>query len=308
MPAMRRPMMRRHSGKRPPARAGAAATSWEPVAGWYRDHLREEGSLLREVVYPGALRMLGLARGAKLLDIACGEGSFVQLAVKEGAVAVGIDASPGLIRAAEKKHVPRATFAVADARKFVDALRALPRGGAPPRAPRGATPIGMPAVKPKPVPPRPAAGPVAFNGASCLLAVQNIDTLEAVFRDAARVLVPNAPFVIVMSHPAFRIPRQSGWGWDEERKLQYRRIDRYATAFDVPIQAHPGGAAHVVTRTFHRPLAAYVAALAAAGFVVDAMEEWSSTRVSDSGPKANAENLARTEIPMFLAIRARRIV
>ena len=43
-----------------------------------------------------------------------------------------------------------------------------------------------------------------------------------------------------------------------------------------------------------------------AGLPVDTVEEWSSQRVSNPGPRAEAENLARAEIPMFLAIRARK--
>ena len=74
----------------------------------------------------------------------------------------------------------------------------------------------------------------------------------------------------------------------------------------MPIQAHPGSAPDVVTHSFHRPLQAYVKALSASGFVLADLEEWSSHRVSDSGPKARAENASRTEIPMFLALVARK--
>jgi hypothetical protein len=41
--------------------------------------------------------------------------------------------------------------------------------------------------------------------------------------------------------------------------------------------------------------------------LVDAIEEWPSHKISTSGPRAAAENLARKEIPMFMAIRAVRI-
>lgn len=94
--------MRRHS----PKRSHGVATSWEPVASWYREHLREERSLLREVVYPNALRALGPERGKRYLDVVCGEGSFAQLITKAGASVVGIDASQSFIRAAEKKRIP----------------------------------------------------------------------------------------------------------------------------------------------------------------------------------------------------------
>lgn len=63
-----------------------------------------------------------------------------------------------------------------------------------------------------------------------------------------------------------------------------------------------------MTTTYHRPLSAYVAAFVRAEFAVTGLEEWASSRTSDSGPHAKAENLARREIPMFLAIIAKRTV
>ena len=36
---------------------------------------------------------------------------------------------------------------------------------------------------------------------------------------------------------------------------------------------------------------------------MDALEEWASHKISTSGPRAGAENTARKEIPLFMAIR-----
>jgi hypothetical protein len=74
-----------------------------------------------------------------------------------------------------------------------------------------------------------------------------------------------------------------------------------------PIVTHPGKDPKRYTWTFHRPLQSYVKALRGAGLVVDALEEWASHKRSDSGPRAKAENTARREIPMFLALRAVKI-
>jgi hypothetical protein len=41
---------------------------------------------------------------------------------------------------------------------------------------------------------------------------------------------------------------------------------------------------------------------------VDALEEWPSHKTSTSGPRAPAENVARKEIPMFLAVRAVKVM
>lgn len=257
-------------GRPPGRRAAAAKTSWEGVAKWYGKHLEKEDTFQKAVVFPGAERLLSAAPGKRYLDIACGEGAFSrELARKPGVRVAGFDASPSLVARAKKLAPNGVEYLVADAKAFASKY--------------------------------PAA---SFDGAVCILAIQNIDEPGPVFRDAAKVLKSGAKLVLVMNHPAFRQPRQSGWGWDEARKLQYRRVDKYLGIYDVPIQAHPGSAPDVVTHSYHRPLQAYVKALAAAGFLVADLEEWGSHRVSDSGPKARAENAARNEIPMFLAIVA----
>lgn len=272
---MRSRILRQHARRRKPLRRSPAsphaAAGWEGVALWYREHLREEGSLLRSVVYPRALRLLAPVRGKQYLDIACGEGTFAAMVAARGADVMGVDAAPSLIRAAERKRIARAKFLVADARACA------PRVGAEP-----------------------------FAGATCLLAIANIEPFVSVFTEAAVALAPGAPFVLVLAHPCFRIPRQSGWGWDEARGLQYRRVDRYATPLAIPVAVRPGVAPGAVTTTYHRPLAAYVAALAEAGFVIAAIEEWASDRVSDRGSRQRAEDRSRAEIPVFLAIRAER--
>jgi len=142
-----------------------------------------------------------------------------------------------------------------------------------------------------------------FAAAACLLAIQNIHPIAPVFASVARVLRPLGRFVVVMMHPAFRNPKETHWGWDDQQKVQYRRVDRYLTPRKEPIVTHPGKGKEY-TWTFHRPIEAYVKPLRNAGLLIDAIEEWPSHKTSTSGPRAPAENVARKEIPMFLAIRA----
>jgi SAM-dependent methyltransferase len=142
-----------------------------------------------------------------------------------------------------------------------------------------------------------------FDSAACVLAIQNIHPIAPVFEGVAHALKPAGKLVMVMMHPCFRGPKETGWGWDEQKKVQYRRVDRYLLPRKAPIVTHPGRKGSPYTWTFHRPVQDYVKALSRAGLMIDAIEEWPSHKHSNSGPRARAENVARAEIPMFMAMR-----
>jgi ubiquinone/menaquinone biosynthesis C-methylase UbiE len=248
-------------------------TSWQRVAKPYGNWVQREDSLQQELVYPGALRLLSPKKGQKYLDVACGEGSFTQLIAKAGAEVVGVDLSAKLVEMAKKRHVDRATFRVGNAK---ECARYFEQN--------------------------------AFAGATCILALQNIDDIFPVFADVARVIQGGGVFICVLNHPMFRTPRMTSWGFDEGKKMQYRRIDGYFTAHEIPIVANPSkGQGSAVTYSYHRPFAQYVAAAKAAGLVLVDAEEWVSPRSSDSGPRAKAENRSRAEIPLFMALVFRKM-
>ncbi len=268
------PRRGKHEDRRGPRQAAGRPAGWQNVARWYSSYLEGQDTYQEQVVFPGVLKLLAPKAGATYLDIACGEGALAQKIAAAGARVVGFDAAPALFEKARRRGLAAgAEFLVGDAQRFPDAIRAR-----------------------------------RFDGAVCVLAIQNIKDMRAVFAEAAKVLAPGAPLVLVLNHPAFRVPRQSDWGWDEVKKTMYRRVDRYLTPLDIPILMNPGQKSRkpLTTMSYHRPLQDYVTALAAVGFTVAALEEWVSHRASDSGPRAKAENRSRAEFPLFLALRARR--
>jgi hypothetical protein len=127
----------------------------------------------------------------------------------------------------------------------------------------------------------------SFDAVTFLLSIQDIEPLDATLGSASWALRPGGRVAVLMTHPCFRVPRQSGWGWDAGRRLQYRRVDRYLTQLAVPMKAYGAGRVGA-TRSYHRPLGAYVNGLAAHGLLVDRVEEVA----------------AEEEIPLFLGIRA----
>lgn len=284
-PKLPRPLRDAHGPIRPkppePDAPASPPTHWGDAAEWYDNLVGEEGSEYhREVVLPGALRLLACKPGDHVVDIACGQGVLCRTLARQGVASTGIDAAADLIRHAKDRNrqlspqptadCPLPTYYTADVRDL------------------------------------PFLREDEFSAAACLLAIQNLNPIGPVFSTVARTLKPMGRFVIVMMHPCFRSPKESSWGWDEKAKVQYRRVDRYLLPRKVPILTHPGMNKDY-TWTFHKPIEAYVKSLRNAGLLVDALEEWPSHKTSTSGPRAPAENVARKEIPMFLALRAVKI-
>jgi len=144
-----------------------------------------------------------------------------------------------------------------------------------------------------------------FDAVVFLLSIQDMDQMERVLESAAWTLKPGGRVAMVLTHPAFRVPRQSGWGWDEGRKLHFRRVDSYLTPLAVPMKNLPGKT-KAATRSFHRPLGAYVNALADAGLLVEQMDEIPAHKIAAPMSSVQAAHRARQEIPLFLGLRARK--
>lgn len=289
-----------HAGKP----AAPQVTHWGEVAEWYDTLVGDEGSEYhREVIIPGVLRMLGESeikpptrrekkenkearQTQDILDLACGQGVLCRRLAQVGHRVVGIDAAETLIAAARKRNEADRLAIRYD---MADATRL--------RNEAGAFAAGLAAE--------------SFDAITLVLAIQNITPLSPVWQACRGLLKPGGRLILVMMHPCFRVPRQSDWHWDDKTGTQERTIRQYLTSTTIPIQTHPGLAAHgkdeASTTHFHRPLQAYVNTLGYAGLLIDHIEEWASHKKSQPGPRQAALDKARKEVPMFLALRARRV-
>jgi 2-polyprenyl-3-methyl-5-hydroxy-6-metoxy-1,4-benzoquinol methylase len=280
------------------------------VADWYDTLVGDDGSEFhREVILPGLLRLLQREpgpdepahapsrrerkRGPQLgplhiLDLACGQGVVARRLAGAGATVLGVDAAAPLIEAARRRnetdHLPL-RYEVADATRLLKEDHTL-------------------------VPP---LEPGAFDAITLVLAIQNITPLSPVWHACHAALKPGGSLIVIMMHPAFRIPRAADWLWEPtvEGGTQARIVRQYLSSTRIEIQTHPGLAAHgkseSTTPHFHRPLQAYINTLGNAGLLIDHMEEWPSHKTSQAGPRKAALDKSRKEIPMFLALRARKL-
>ncbi|MDB5244213.1 MAG: hypothetical protein JWN18_83 [Parcubacteria group bacterium] len=243
-------------------------TSWGKVADWYSDYLGQEDTYQRKVILPNLLRILAPQRGERILDLGCGQGFFAAEVVKSGAAVVGADIAPELIREAAA-NVKDATFFEAPAANLAFAHDA------------------------------------SFDAAYSVLALQNIEDLGAVFIELKRVLKPGGRCIAVVNHPAFRVLKRSSWGWDEKGGVQYRRVDGYLSGATVRIDMHPGERESQKTISYHRSLQDLFKSFTKSGLAVTRLEEWISHKSSETGPRQSAEDAARKEIPLFMALEMR---
>ncbi len=251
-------------------------TSWGNVASWYDTHLEKTGDTYHEkVVYPNLARLLGDVKGKHVLDLACGQGQFSRLLAEAGASVIGVDVGKALLDIAEKKNKPY-KFKIFYYNTASHDLYMIKDG--------------------------------TQDIVVCVLALQNIENLQETLKEVSRVLAKDGTFVCVLNHPSFRIPRGSGWGYNEHEQVQYRRIESYLSEAKVKIDMTPGSTTDKkFTYSFHRPLQVYVKAFAKNHLAITRLEEWESHRKSEKGPKQKVEDKARKEIPLFMCIECRKI-
>ena len=243
-------------------------SSWDSSDRWYGGIVGEKGHYYHQaVILPNLIKLLDLKPGLSLLDMGCGNGVLAR-SLPKGIDYTGIDSAKGLVDQA-KKLTGGGKFFVGDA------TRELP-------------------IEKK-----------DFDRVSFVLSFQNMEDGKGALAQAKRHLKKGGLLTLVLNHPSFRIPRQSGWGEDEAAKLMYRRVNLYMSGLKIPIQTHPGlKEKSQTTYSFHHPLSTYSAWLHELRFSIEQIQEWCSDKKSE-GSRAKMEDRARKEIPLFMAIAAR---
>lgn len=266
--------MRQHRARPEREVAPAAETAWEPQAGWYDQRQGERGDDFHsQLVLPAVLRQLQARPGQRVLDVCCGQGVLGRHLAEAGMEVVGIDASPSLIEAARARAGHRERYVVGDARTL-DAV--------------------LPGQR--------------FDHAAVVLAIQDLDPIEPVFAGLRALVKPGGRIVMVLTHPCFRIPKRTAWGFDEEVGVQYRRLEGYMTPLSLPIKTHPGQVNDSSSTTsFHRPLHHLLTAMGTAGLAVIGCEELCSHRRGTQGIRSGAEDRAAKEFPVFMVLTATRL-
>ena len=247
-------------------------TSWGKVANWYDELLESDAdSYQQKVILPNLIRLLAPKAGERVLDLACGSGFFSRVVASMGAEVYATDISAELISLAKGKSTTNIRYYVGRG----DSLSFLKEG--------------------------------SIDKAIIVLALQNIKEVRGTLKEVARVLKPFGSLFIVLNHPVLRVPKASVWGFDEEKNVQYRRVDSYLSEASFEIDMNPSKVGGAKTLSFHRSLQFYFKELRTAGFAVGTLEEWISHKKSQKGPRQRAEDNARKEIPLFMCLGAYKL-
>lgn len=235
---------------------------------WYSKAVGAEGLFYhKNLILPKSLELLNLKKGDSLIDLGCGQG-ILNRYIPKGIYYQGIDISKSLVQEARKMiRNKNSRFDTGDITKELKIKKN------------------------------------DFTHAAIILTLQNVENYQKVFDNAFKHLKTNGKLLIVINHPYFRIPRQTSWQIDHQKKLQYRRVDRYLTPLKIPINMNPGQPNTKITWSFHYPLQDYVNGLSKVGFLIEKIEEWVSPKIS-VGKASKMENRARSEFPLFMAILA----
>ena len=248
-------------------------TSWNRVASWYDELLKDDDSYQSKVIVPNLLRFLDLKKGENVYDLACGQGYFANLFARQGAKVTASDLSKRLIEKALKNSPKEISFHVSPAHK-------------------------APFLKPESV-----------DVVVVVLAIQNIENVSEVLVLCKRVLKKNGRLVMILNHPAFRVPKGSDWYFKDG--VQYRTVGQYMSESKIQIDMTPGEKdvkKKIKTITFHRPLQYYMKLLSKHGLAMTRLEEWISHKESSIGPRKVAEDTARKEIPMFMCVEVKNMI
>lgn len=248
-------------------------TDWDNVAEWYDHYLVGPDTYQAAVIAPNLVRLIAPQKGMRILDVACGQGYFAHLCAEKGAEVVGLDQSSVLIEKAKQSAKDNEFYIVGNA-ETLDAYKLEP-----------------------------------FDTVFSVLALENIKNIAGMMDGIQQVLKPDGTVVLVLLHPAFRIPQHADWGFDTKKTVQYRKVEKYLSEITIPIELKPfkaGESKKVETMTFHRSLQWYMKMFRNAGFAITNIEEWISHKKSEVGPRQHAEDTARKEIPMFLCLELKK--
>ena len=103
----------RPSRKKPEKKA---LTLWDQASRWYDSLVGSQGTdFQKDIIMPGVLRLLDVAKKDRVLDLACGQGVFSRYLSQKGINVEGLDSSAELLKYARTRSGSSIRYHVGDA-------------------------------------------------------------------------------------------------------------------------------------------------------------------------------------------------
>jgi 2-polyprenyl-3-methyl-5-hydroxy-6-metoxy-1,4-benzoquinol methylase len=253
-----------------------ARDAWNTNARFWDERMGEGNDFFNVLVWPAVERLLRVQVGARILDVACGNGLTSRRLSDAGANVVAIDFSDELIAVAKgRSHGRNIDYRVIDATDHA----ALVELG-----------LGM------------------FDAALCNMALMDMADIRPLMKALAGLLCAGGAFVFSVLHPCFNNPSVVQMGEVEDQEGTFEttysvKVSRYLTSF-----TRFGAAMHeqpVPHPCFHRSLGALIRPGLDVGFVLDALEECAFSPGHPAGTTALSWGGQFCEIPPVLVVRMR---
>jgi ubiquinone/menaquinone biosynthesis C-methylase UbiE len=208
--------------------------TYDDIAEWYDRWV--SGDVRRDPLFAAVAGLLGPLAGARICDLACGQGRVARYLAELGARVVGIDASSNLLAIAgrNERAAPRGVAYLRDDAQRLGALR-----------------------------------DAVFDGVVCQMALMDIPDLGGTIRAVARVLRSGGWFVFSTFHPCFQTPT-SGEEAAPDGTLR-RTVGGYWDEGFWRSDTRPGPPGKVGAH--HRTLSTYVNTLVEAGLAIERVAE-----------------------------------
>ena len=249
--------------------------AWNTNAHFWDERMGEGNEFLNVLIWPAVERLMRVQPGARLLDIACGNGVTSRRLAAKGASVVAFDFSEELIGLA-KKRSPNGEidYRVIDATDN-DALLSL--------------------------------GEASYTGALCNMALMDMADIRPLLTALARILIPGGAFIFSVLHPCFNNPGSIMVSELEDRGGNFEttystKISQYLTPFTRLGSAMRGQP--IPHPYFHRSLETLIGTGCQAGFALDGLEERAFSKdhaVAGATPLSWSSHFS--EIPAILVAR-----
>ena len=247
---------------------------WDEAAESWADFVRTGKDYFRSYLNnPAVFKLIGNVKGKRVLDLACGEGRNTRILAQKGAMVIGVDLAPAMIKLAEQKETVERmgiTYVAGDATELND------------------------------------FNDGSFDLVTCFMALQDIEHLDKTVAEVFRVLKPNGRFIFSIPHPCFELILKNSQ--PIRAYTDYFENVRFEINWNMERLSK-----HFKSISFHRTLTDYSQALHKAGFQVSRLIEPKPThKALKEFPEHFTEHLKRPqsiiiEARLLKMVRGRRV-